>query len=208
MVFQCAKPERLYALRENYPHAVLLPVVRRNVLPMALADAIGLPVCREVYCLDSMPRKELSAMERLMHRPRFAGNVKPGTDYILVDDVVTQGGTMMALCDFVVSQGARVVAVAALAFATGASVIAPTQVHIDALENKFGMSVLYLLYEYGIISPHMHLSASQVRYLLKFHDLASIEKSMEDSLKQLAERYGDGGVTLGHSPSVTPFPRA
>ena len=44
VVSKCIKQDRLRKLREQYPNAVLIPVLGQNQLPLALAYEIGLPL--------------------------------------------------------------------------------------------------------------------------------------------------------------------
>ena len=182
VVSRCVKLERLQELREKYPEAVLLPVLGRNQLPLALSQTIGLPIWLNVRLIHTVSRKALCAMQRLMHRPMFTGYIRPDMNYILVDDVVTQGGTIAALREFVLVQGGRVVAIVALAYAIGSQVIAPLRKHIVRLMVKFGMPLLLLLRIHGIIATFRELTNSQAKYLLRFASLRNVDKKFTQVL--------------------------
>jgi hypothetical protein len=178
VVRQCTKQDRIRALREQYPSAILLPVLNRNKLPLALAQAIGLPVWENVRLVHTVRRKFLSAIQRLLHKPKFAGNIQKGAAYILVDDVVCQGGTVAALRNFVVNHSGTVVAVVALAYAIGSHAVAPVGRFWIRLMVKFGFVLDYLLQNYSIAASVRYLTNSQVKYLLRFANVGNIERKL------------------------------
>ena len=53
-------------------------------------------------------------MERLNNRARFDGPVRKGAEYVLVDDVMTMGGTLAELAHYIQSGGGAVAAVVVL----------------------------------------------------------------------------------------------
>ena len=127
VVEQCVKLDRIAAIKEQYPNAVLLPVISQNMIPLALASFIGLPVYAGVRRVDAQKRQGLPAILRLTHKPEFSGRIVAGASYIIVDDVVTQGGTVASLRHYVLEQGGTVLAIAALAYAIGSRAIALTR---------------------------------------------------------------------------------
>lgn len=178
VVSRCVKQDRLCDLRKKHPRAVLLPVLGENRLPLALAQAIGLPIWTDVYLIQTISRKLLCAIERLLHKPIFAGTIQENLEYILVDDVITQGGTISALRRFVIAAGGIVVAVAALAYAIGSHAVAPMRYHVVRLMVKFGMALLCLLKTLGIAVSAQGLTNSQAKYLLRFSSVRNILKRM------------------------------
>ena len=186
VVAQCVKPQRLTALRRHYPKAELLPVVTDNQLPIALAQSVGLKVCRNIHKSGGCQRKKMNAMERLLFRPVFTGAVKRKTSYIIVDDIVTQGGTVSALRKHIVKGGGRVVAVIALAYAPGSERLSPTAENIRLLENKFGQkAICAVLQKYCSLANLRELTNQQIRYLLRFNDIFGIVKKIKNTLLQI-----------------------
>lgn len=179
VVSRCVKRDRICDLRRKYPDAILIPVLGINKLPLALAMAIGLPIWTKVYMIHSIPRKLLCSIQRLLHKPMFAGQILENTEYILVDDVITTGGTISALRRFVMFHGGIVVAVVALAYAIGSHAVAPLRRHIVRLMIKFGLGLLSLLRRLGIAVSAQGLTNSQVKYLLRFSSLGNIRKRAE-----------------------------
>lgn len=183
-VNKCVKQNRIEDLRNQYPNALLLPVLGQNKLPLALAQAIGLPICHDVYIVHIVFRKFLSAIQRLIHKPTFSGKIQKDVDYILVDDVITQGGTISALREFVISKGGNVVAVVALAYAIGSHSLAPAKRYTVEILVKFGAHIILLLKKLGIATKIHELTNSQVKYLLRFSSIGNIIKK----IRRLADR--------------------
>lgn len=114
-------------------------------------------------------------MQRLLNRPLFDGKVQKGYNYIILDDVVTQGGTVSCMRHFLNEHGAKVVAVSALAFGKESTTIAlQHETHMKILE-KFGRDGLEgFLQEKGIVRGIEELTNAEGKYLLKFRDLEAI----------------------------------
>ena len=178
VVEQCVKADRISTLIENHPNSILVPVLGRNALPLALAQKIGLPIWENIHLLSTAPRKNMLAIQRLLHKPIFIGDVQKDKEYIIVDDIITQGGTVAALRDYILEKGGKVVAVVALAFAVGSHKIAPTNDIVYYLFFKFGYSIC-LLQMIGIVNSFEELTYSQIRYLLKFSSVHNVHRKME-----------------------------
>jgi hypothetical protein len=178
VVSRCVKQSRIDDIREQYPDALLLPVLGQNQLPLALALAIGLPIWNNVRLIHMVSRKLLSAIERFIHKPVFTGYIKRDTEYILIDDVITQGGTIAALRRFVIRGGGNVVAVVALAYAIGSHAVAPIREYVIRLMVKFGLALHFLLRMLGVAVSVWWLTNSQIRYLLRFSSVRNIKKKL------------------------------
>jgi len=177
VVQQCVKKERIADLRRRFPGSVLLPVLGRNQLPLALAQEIELPIWKEVQRTDRTPRKLLRAIQRLLHKPKFTGYIEKNTDYIIIDDIITQGGTVSSLREFVRTQGGKISAVVALAYAIGSHDITPTRENLFRYFFKFGEEV-FILNDRGVAYRYEELTNSQVRYLLKFSSTKNIHNKI------------------------------
>jgi len=180
------KLQRIKELRNKYPFAILLPIMGRNKLPVALALLTGLNVCFSVHEIQTIKRKELSAMERLLYKPQFCGSISPGNDYIIVDDIVTQGGTVSALRQFILSNGGFVVAITALAYSIGSGIIAPIPERVCQLVDKFEYSyMINILRSYNMANELQEMTNSQIKYLTRFKTLERIVKKIKKVTKMV-----------------------
>ena len=176
VVERCVKTDRIDAVREQFPNTVLLPVISQNMIPLALAMYIGLPVHEGVRRVDTQKRRELPAILRLMYKPKFSGRIIRGVSYIIVDDVITQGGTVASLRHYVLKRGGTVLAVIALAFAIGSRAITPIRANILRILLNFNIvALINTLATYGICSDIRQLTNSQVRYILRFRGIHTLE---------------------------------
>ena len=122
-------------------------------------------------------------MERLLHKPRFCGLINEGESYIIVDDIVTQGGTVSALRQYVLSKGGSVAAIVALAYSVGSGVIAPNPARLHQLIEKFEYScVLGIIRSYGIANDLHEMTNSQIKYLSRFNDIERLTTKIEKCL--------------------------
>lgn len=175
VVRQCIKRNRVDLIHRLYPSAVLLPVITKNRLPLALATAIGLPVYNAVKQINSGKKcKNMCAMERLIYKSKFHGYVPPGIEFIIVDDIVTQGSTISELRKHVLSQGSFVIAIVALAYSIGSTSIAPKDECISRIKDKFEDKLIFLLAMMNIANDFLEMTNSQLRYLLRFKSLDNI----------------------------------
>ena len=106
-------------------------------------------------------------MHRLFAQPEFDGPVVAGAEYIIVDDHITQGGTVNALRDHIESHGGKVVAVSALTLSQNSSILSPRKETLDELKAKWP-DIDRLLADAGIAESARALTESQARYILKF----------------------------------------
>ena len=76
------------------------------VAATALGQRLGLPVDAGIYQSVKAKRTALDGLGRIFQQPEFDGAVQPGKAYFLVDDTLTQGGTMAALASHIQQNGA------------------------------------------------------------------------------------------------------
>ena len=182
---KCVKQEYVDCIRKNYQDSILLPVLSHdNALPLAFAMHIGLPVWPNVRNIQEKSRKQMNAMQRILNSPTFEGYVQPNRSYVLVDDIVTQGGTIMALRKFVTDSGGHVDAAIAIAYAKFGKTIIPTIENIDKFSARFGGCISDLFRELKIPFRYDCLSNSQILYLLRF---SSIEKLFIKAVEAMNE---------------------
>ncbi len=114
----------------------------RNALPEAYAEhiahALGLPVGRGIVQINRTFPTGADSVHRLMTRAAFDGPVQPGQTYVIVDDVVTQGGTLADLRGYIEANGGKVIAATTLIGSTGSHVMALRPETLAALQASFG----------------------------------------------------------------------
>ena len=181
IVKKCVKPNRINEIKEKFPCATLIPIPGYNALPLALAEEIGLPIWDNLIRIDLTPRKNLSAIQRVLHKPTFAGRIQSGTEYIIVDDIVVQGGTISAMRKFVMANGGKIVAVVALAYAIDSRKLAPSQDMIFRLYFKFGFSICALQAIGLVADTFEELTYSQVKYLLMYSSVLNICNNLAEA---------------------------
>ncbi|WP_461253575.1 hypothetical protein, partial [Treponema sp. R8-4-B8] len=113
----------LKTLKLKYPEAIVVPVHAeeakgKNRIPEALAEYIGnrtgLEVNNNIIQTNRVHRTGKDEWHRFAFRPSFDGEVKSGRDYIIVDDVFSNGGSFNELRLFIEKNGGRVVQAAAM----------------------------------------------------------------------------------------------
>lgn len=104
-----------------------------------LAEILGCPISKSIVQCARVGRTKLTAWLRFLCQPSFVGEVLAGQPYIIVDDVVTTGGTFAALRSYIASRGGTVVAASALAHKSGRdqclTIAKPT---LDVLHSLYG----------------------------------------------------------------------
>jgi hypothetical protein len=197
------KPDRLRHLAKLYPEAIVLPVreiedVGTNKLPSALAvllEQSGLEMDTQIVSESTVSRKNKSAVERLVAHKKFTGEVQSGRQYILVDDVATQGGTFNDLRAYIENNGGTVVAASALSFAAGGNIIAPRAETIKRLREKFNDKELTkFINEFRIAEVIEALTEGQIHAILRFSNIAALES-----------RFAQAGISRRRRPDAPQF---
>lgn len=171
-----------------------------NAIPAALAGALVSVGMKRgaggIVQTSTAKRKDLNAVERLKTRKVFEGEVIPGRKYIIVDDILTQGGTIHELRTHIVNNGGEVVAVSSLAFSAGSNIIAIQQDTIDEIVTRFGRErTEKLLQEHNVTGTLEALTESEGRAVLRF-------KSFESFRTRISE---EGRAVLSRrNPEATP----
>lgn len=92
--------------------------VSRNAIPQAMADVLGKIFGLEVdpHLLQSakVGRTVQDGFGRLTNQPSFDGPVRTDLPYILLDDTLTQGGTLANLKGYIEDHGGKVIGTSAL----------------------------------------------------------------------------------------------
>ncbi|MEI7671229.1 MAG: JAB domain-containing protein, partial [Deltaproteobacteria bacterium] len=201
LVADVVKPERIADLADRFPDAIIVPVVEQetkgiNRIPKALAElyqACGLRMDDQMYQIGKAKRSGLDAAQRLLARKEFSGDVAKGEKYILVDDVLTQGGTIHELRHHIVNNGGEVVGVISLAFSAGSNIIAIKTETVNDLSGRFGREKLErILDEYNISGTIEALTESEGRAILRFKSLDTLRNRLTEASDALRQENDSG----------------
>jgi|GEM_PF-3430329 len=200
LVNDLVKPERMEELGRRYPGAKLVAVhaeeaTGKNAIPKTYAEALGshtgLEVVTGIVQTNLTGHTKKNALERMLSRAIFDGPVIQGQDYIIVDDLLTQGGTVSELRHYLENKGGRVVAVTSLGFSTGSNVVAVKPENVIRLVNKFGRNQLEnVLKENDIAGSIEALTNSEALYLLSYSNLDTIRDRIAQTKREGSERQG------------------
>jgi len=176
--------------------------VPANAIPFAYAEYLSIrldcPVNQSIIQVARPGRSRLTMWMRFLCQPSFEGAVEPGRPYILLDDVMTTGGTFAALRGYVVSRGASVVGTTTLAHKNGVHqkfAIAPQT--LSVLRSRYGNGFdVYWIETFGHEASHLTEAESE---FLAFHartEWASVPPGTE-VLYRLRERVNRAAATGG-----------
>jgi len=144
---------QLKILKKQYPLSIIVPVRAieaggKNKLPVALAEYIGdragMEINDNIVQTNRVHRTGKDEWYRFAFRPSFDGEVKSGRNYIIVDDVFSNGGSFNELRLFIEKNGGKVVHAAAMSLGGHGDKIAPNPEIIKALVDKYGADTLSL----------------------------------------------------------------
>lgn len=114
----------------------------RNKLPVAYAawleQRFGLPIEYGIVQADKVSRTGADGFERLVKSVRFDGAVAAGQKYLLIDDAVTQGGTLADLRGYIESRGGVVVGATTLMGKPHSARLAITKPTLGQLRKSLG----------------------------------------------------------------------
>jgi orotate phosphoribosyltransferase len=151
-VFMGKENDKIFIeLAKKYPNAILLGIhaeeeTGKNKIPQVLADYIsrvtGLETDGKILQSNIVSHTGAGQNVRLFNRPEFDGEVQKGRDYILIDDMVTMGGTFGELRHYIESRGGNVVNMISMSTQhENNKTIAPTDKTMLDLEKTFGIKL-------------------------------------------------------------------
>lgn len=141
-----------------------------NMIPsacaMLLAKAMNLSLCLGVHKKMGAVRTRLHGLERVFARPIFAGQVAANRRLILLDDTLTQGGTIAALAEHVQHHGAHIAAVVAITGKARSAQLALSEDTLGRLREQLGAWEQDFIRLTG--RPLQKFTESEANYLLKY----------------------------------------
>lgn len=221
LVADLLKPERIAELAKRFPGAIVVPVVEQektgiNMIPAAIAERLqlaGFRMADHIYQVGTAKRSGLDAAQRLISRKEFQGDIVAGEKYLLVDDILTQGGTIHELRHHIANNGGEAVGVISLAFSAGSNVISIQQQTITQLAGRFGRGKLEkILDEYNIAGTIEALTESEGNAILRFKSLDSLRNRLNEAQDALLSQDDSGAqplrsvreaLTSGQTPADT-----
>lgn len=194
LVADLLKPERVAEIARRFPDAIVVPVVEQekagvNAIPYAIAEQLqkaGLKMDDQIHQVGAAKRSGLDAAQRLIARKEFSGDIKPGGKYLLVDDILTQGGTIHEMRHHIANGGADAVGVISLAFSVGSNVISIQPQTITQLAERFGRGKLEkILDDFNISGTIEALTESEGRAILRFQSLDALRNRLTEVSRSL-----------------------
>lgn len=186
--------------------AVIVPVLAdeatgHNKIPLAVAvelsGRLGLSMAEDMYQSVRAKRTALTGLERIFKQPEFAGAVEKGRAYFLVDDTLTQGGTLASLASHITQNGGRVIGSFALTGKQYSATLRLSPETLTALRERYGDVESDFRAATG--RGFDALTESEGRYLVK-HD-------SPDAVRSRILAHGYEGVGGGDAPDAGGTPR-
>jgi len=200
------KPEKIEELQKTLAKEkqviIIAPVRMReggldNAIPPLMAEVIsnqtGWQVDTSIIQINDVGHTDKGAIDRLFAQAEFEGEVIPGATYVILDDVVTTGGTLANLKGFIESKGGKVKAIqtiGAAQFATNLKIMPAT---LKKLRETYGQNLRETLeFVYGGPIHEKNLTESEARTFI--HNQAEI---LERRRKARDAGKGQPGFSLG-----------
>lgn len=175
------------------PHAI--EASGENAIPQTLAH-----VCAqlfngitdtEIVQIDRVYHTGADAMERMSTRAAFEGQVISGACYVLVDDVVSLGGTLAELSHYIQCNGGILKDVVVLVNAGRSKALVPPAKPIKLISERFGHEFTEI---FGI-EPEA-LTANEAGYLVGFRSIDEIRNRLATARQEINCRLRSKGIEL------------
>jgi hypothetical protein len=147
-----------------------------NALPVLyareLAERLALPVETGMVQANRAFRTGEGAAYRMRNRAEFDGPVKPGIDYLLVDDAVTMGGTLADLHSHIAGHDGNVIGATTLMAGPDSHTLAPGRATLARLRDKLPQLEPWWKATHGW--GFEGLTDSEAKYLARFDSTDAI----------------------------------
>lgn len=173
----------------------------RNKIPQAMADVLGKVLHQEVATgivqTRRVGRTGQDGFGRLANQPEFSGDVRSDAPYFILDDTLTQGGTLAGLKGYIESHGGKVIGASALTGKQYSAKMALSPQTLSQLREHFGGTGLENWWKQQHGYGFDGLTESEANYLLRagdadrIRDRVTAARSAGDS-PVLSEAPGDG----------------
>lgn len=217
LVDDLANFDKIKALKEAHPDAIVvtphaIEAAGKNAIPRVFAEAFegaGFAVDTSIVQINEPHRTSKDSPLRLALRPEFEGQVKPGREYIMLDDAIGQGGTMAELRHFIESRGGKVVNASALTSGIFGAKLSIRPDTITKLQEKFGRAKLEsFLKEFNTAGSIDALTEKEGRFILRQLSLDAIRDRIladarEANISPSAWQVQASFSRLANTPSFT-----
>lgn len=166
---------KLHDVIKDYDDVRIVPVhaeeqLGRNKIPMAyalaIAETLGVDLELGIVQADRAYRTSSDGVGRLLKRVNFNGSVVTGSHYVIVDDVITQGGTLADLRSFIENKGGQVILATTLNGKANSAKLPITKATLGQLRKQADKELELWWYEqFGY--DFSKLTESEARYLAK-----------------------------------------
>jgi hypothetical protein len=164
-----------------------------QVLAEVCALAVGAQSDQDIVQTTRVYHTGADPMERMSLRPQFEGQVEPGGQYILVDDVSSLGGTLAELANYIQLQGGEVVNAFVLVNAGRILRFKPDAKTIELLEERFGNEIIDI---FGITPTA--LTANEAQYLVGFRTADEIRNRLAKARQETHLRLRSKGIGISN----------
>ena len=164
-----------------------------NAIPQVMAEVFAL-VCgatadRGLVQITKVYHTGANPMERLALRPEFEGPVVSGANYVLLDDVVSLGGTLAELAHYIQINGGLVRDIAVIVNAGRNKSLSPDIKTLRILNERFGNEIIEI---FGISINA--LTANEAQYLVGFRSTDEIRNRLIKAKKESNLRLRSKGI--------------
>jgi len=182
----------------------------RNRIPGAFASLIaektGWEVDKGIYQINKVSRTGKNAIERLFAQPLFDGPVVPGRTYVIVDDMVTQGGTLASLKAHIERGGGKVAAIQSLRGSTFSNNLQISPETTAKIRQEFGAQADSVIKKiFGREANVESITEGEGRAILD-NKGAVIERAGIGAVEGGRERGGEAPETKAGAAPVIPAP--
>lgn len=178
----------------------------KNKIPMAyasfIAEQLGKRLDLRIVQTKKVSRGGSDGMHRVTTEVPFSGEVEPGGKYLIVDDTLTQGGTLADLKGYIEENGGVVVGASTLMGKQYSSKLKPSAETLKALRDRYGRDFEnWWESEFGYNFDR--LTESEARYLAKIRgeDADTLRDRILAARQDGSWDVANGGVRQDATPA-------
>lgn len=164
----------------------------RNAIPQVLArflaENAGANSDRDIVQASRAFHTGARPLDRLLGRPQFAGSVRKGGRYVLVDDVTVMGGTLAELANHIQTNGGVVAGIVTLVNASRSGIRPAAKQHVRTMEERYGDLIRQ---EFGI-EPSA-LTGDESVVILAYRDANALRAGIAKAAQERSGRLRSKG---------------